>query len=72
MPPSLMRPPEGCHFRPRCPFAFEKCTEIPDLAARLPESPDHLDRCWLEVAQKRELRQLGGQIGLRTKETVIS
>jgi peptide/nickel transport system ATP-binding protein len=72
MPPSLMRPPEGCHFRPRCPFAFEKCTEIPELTSRLPEAPDHLDRCWLEVAQRRELRQLGDQIGLRTKETVIS
>jgi peptide/nickel transport system ATP-binding protein/oligopeptide transport system ATP-binding protein len=72
MPPSLMRPPQGCHFRPRCPFAFEKCTEIPELTSRLPEAPEHLDRCWLEVAQKRELRQLGGQIGLRTKETVIS
>jgi peptide/nickel transport system ATP-binding protein len=72
MPPSLMRPPQGCHFRPRCPFAFEKCTEIPELTSRLPEAPEHLDRCWLEVAQKRELRQLGDQIGLRTKETVIS
>jgi peptide/nickel transport system ATP-binding protein len=71
MPPSLMRPPEGCHFRPRCPFAFEKCTEVPPLESRLPESTDHLDRCWLEVSQKRELRKLGDQIGLRTKETVI-
>jgi oligopeptide/dipeptide ABC transporter ATP-binding protein len=72
MPPSLLKPPQGCHFRPRCPFAFEKCTEIPDLSSSLPEAPDHLDRCWLEVQQKRELRQLGDQIGLRTKETVIS
>jgi peptide/nickel transport system ATP-binding protein len=71
MPPSLMRPPEGCHFRPRCPFAFEKCTEVPPLESRLPDTPDHLDRCWLEVPQKRELRKVGDQIGLRTKETVI-
>src|SRR4051794_40197810 len=28
-PPSLMDPPQGCHFRPRCPFEFEKCTEVP-------------------------------------------
>jgi peptide/nickel transport system ATP-binding protein/oligopeptide transport system ATP-binding protein len=72
LPPSLLSPPEGCHFRPRCPFAFEKCTEVPELISRLPEAPAHLDRCWLELAQKRELRQLGDQIGLRTKETVIS
>ena len=29
MPPSLLRPPEGCHFRPRCPHAFDKCTQVP-------------------------------------------
>jgi peptide/nickel transport system ATP-binding protein/oligopeptide transport system ATP-binding protein len=71
-PPSLLAPPKGCHFRPRCPFAFEKCTEIPPLSSRLPEAPAHLDRCWLEVEQKRELRQVDERIGLRTKETVIS
>ena len=45
-PPSLIRPPEGCKFRPRCPHAFEKCTEEPALENRV-EEPGHLDRCWL-------------------------
>src|SRR5579884_1842314 len=71
-PPSLLAPPEGCHFRPRCPHAFEKCTQVPDLISRLPESPDHLDRCWLEVEKKRQVREVDGQIGLAVGETVIS
>jgi peptide/nickel transport system ATP-binding protein len=55
MPPSLIRPPSGCKFRPRCPHAFSKCTEEPPLENRVEEA-GHLDRCWLGVAEKRELR----------------
>ncbi len=72
LPPSLLRPPKGCHFRPRCPHRFERCDEVPDLAARLSSAPAHLDRCWLEPEAKRKLRQVGDQIGLASKETVIS
>jgi len=72
MPPSLLAPPEGCHFRPRCPHAFDRCTQVPELIARLPDKPAHLDRCWLEPERKRALRQVGDRIGLRSEETVIS
>src|SRR5437763_3837538 len=54
-PPSLIRAPTGCKFRPRCPHAFDKCMEEPALENRV-EEPGHLDRCWLTVAEKRELR----------------
>jgi oligopeptide/dipeptide ABC transporter ATP-binding protein len=63
-PPSLISPPQGCHFRPRCPHAFERCPETPPLKARS-GSPTHLDRCWLEPDQKRDLRVIStGEIGL--------
>jgi oligopeptide/dipeptide ABC transporter ATP-binding protein len=55
-PPSLIHPPEGCKFRPRCPHAFGKCTEEPGLENRVGER-DHLDRCWLSVEKKREVRE---------------
>ncbi len=72
LPPSLVNPPQGCHFLPRCPHAFEKCPEVPELMPRLPDVPGHLDRCWLEPDRKRTLRQVGDQIGLASEETVIS
>src|SRR5438445_1520350 len=55
-PPSLIRTPTGCKFRPRCPHAFDKCMEEPPLENRV-EEPGHLDRCWLSVAEKRRLRE---------------
>jgi oligopeptide/dipeptide ABC transporter ATP-binding protein len=66
-PPSLISPPEGCHFRPRCPHEFGKCPMVPPLEARA--GGDHIDRCWLSVEKKRELRTLpSGEIGLAEKK----
>jgi oligopeptide/dipeptide ABC transporter ATP-binding protein len=63
-PPSLVSPPEGCHFRPRCPHAFDKCTKVPGLEARGGEA-GHPDRCWLTPEQKKTLRVIeGGEFGL--------
>lgn len=64
VPPSLLSPPQGCAFRPRCPHAFGRCEQMPELAARLADSPVHLDRCWLEPERKRTLREVEGRIGL--------
>ena len=63
-PPSLMNAPSGCHFRPRCPHAFDRCLEVPPLISRVADAPDHIDRCWLEVPDKRERRIVDGRIGL--------
>jgi peptide/nickel transport system ATP-binding protein/oligopeptide transport system ATP-binding protein len=64
VPPSLVGLPSGCSFRPRCPHAFDRCTRMPDLTARVEGDPGHRDRCWLEPERKRELRQVEGRIGL--------
>jgi oligopeptide/dipeptide ABC transporter ATP-binding protein len=72
LPPSLLRPPQGCHFRPRCPHRFEKCEEVPELIARVPDNAEHLDRCWLDLEEKRRRRVVGDQIGLMAPEPVES
>jgi oligopeptide/dipeptide ABC transporter ATP-binding protein len=53
-PPSLLSPPSGCRFAPRCPHAFDKCHELPALEARA--GSNHLDRCWLDTQEKKLLR----------------
>ena len=53
-PPSLLSPPSGCRFAPRCAYAFDKCHEPPPLEARA--GGDHLDRCWLDPEEKKSIR----------------
>ena len=69
-PPSLLRVPEGCHFRPRCRHAFDRCREVPPLESRVPGYPEHLDRCWLDLADKRTRREVGGRIGLAQGDVI--
>jgi oligopeptide/dipeptide ABC transporter ATP-binding protein len=63
-PPSLINPPSGCHFRNRCPHAFKRCGEPPELEQRAGD-PGHVDRCWLDPERKQKLRVVStGEIGL--------
>jgi oligopeptide/dipeptide ABC transporter ATP-binding protein len=56
-PPSLIRLPKGCVFRPRCAYhelvPGDRCdTDRPEL---LPVTPEHSVRCHLEPSQRREI-----------------
>jgi peptide/nickel transport system ATP-binding protein len=52
-PPSLITPPSGCPFHPRCPYRFEPCpVKRPELLAPVPEA--HLDACHLSWERKLE------------------
>jgi oligopeptide/dipeptide ABC transporter ATP-binding protein len=66
-PPSLLSPPSGCRFAARCPHAFDKCSQPPPLVTRVPADGEHLDRCWLDPAQKAQLREVDGRIGLGSR-----
>ena len=64
-PPSLLRPPAGCRFRPRCAFAFDRCRG--ELPAATPASfdPEHLDACFLDETRKlEESRRLVAELAL--------
>ena len=45
-PPSLLRPPPGCPFAPRCVYVMDKCAEVPALDP-VGGDPKHLSACWL-------------------------
>jgi peptide/nickel transport system ATP-binding protein len=52
-PPSLLRPPTGCAFHPRCEFAFDRCsTEVPPLIGF--GDANHLQRCHLGDETRRD------------------
>ena len=43
--PNPLRMPPGCKFQPRCPYAFLRCAEEPDL---IEIRDGRATRCWLE------------------------
>jgi peptide/nickel transport system ATP-binding protein len=52
-PPSLINPPPGCRFAPRCPYRPALADTVePDLVA---PDPGHLVRCHLPVEERRRL-----------------
>jgi peptide/nickel transport system ATP-binding protein len=48
-PPSLISPPPGCPFWPRCAFAMAKCRSDAPPLRPLPGAEDHRSACWLPL-----------------------
>ena len=58
--PDLVRPPSGCAYHPRCPFAIDRCrVEDPPLVAV--DAPGHAAACirWQAVAEAVGTRRPG-------------
>jgi peptide/nickel transport system ATP-binding protein len=54
-PPSLIHPPSGCHFHPRCPYAQPDHARIDPALEPDPQEPSHHVACLLEPDVRRRL-----------------
>jgi len=46
-PPSLLAPPPGCPFAPRCVYVMDRCRQEDPPLDPAGEEPGHLSACWL-------------------------
>jgi peptide/nickel transport system ATP-binding protein len=54
-PPSLINPPSGCHFHPRCPYAQPDHARIDPALEPVPGEPSHHVACLLAPDVRRRL-----------------
>jgi peptide/nickel transport system ATP-binding protein len=54
-PPSLIRPPSGCHFHPRCAYSQPDHERIDPMLEPIPGEPDHFVACLLEPEERKRL-----------------
>jgi peptide/nickel transport system ATP-binding protein len=58
-PPSLLNPPRGCRFHPRCPYVMDICKQEDPPLRPISDDPTHLQACHLDEATKdREAEKL--------------
>ena len=58
-PPSLLNPPRGCRFNPRCPYVMNICREQEPELLPISNDPAHLQACHLDEQTKdREAAKL--------------
>jgi peptide/nickel transport system ATP-binding protein len=54
-PPSLINPPSGCHFHPRCAYAQPDHARIDPALEPVPDEPSHFVACLLEPDGRQRL-----------------
>jgi oligopeptide/dipeptide ABC transporter ATP-binding protein len=58
-PPSLLNPPRGCRFHPRCPYVMAVCKQTEPQLRNVSDERGHLQACWLDEETKdREAERL--------------
>ena len=58
-PPSLLNPPRGCRFHPRCPYVMDVCKSTEPRLLPVTDQPEHLQACHLDEQTKdREVEKL--------------
>ena len=58
-PPSLLNPPKGCRFHPRCPYVMDVCKSAQPPLLPVSNEPHHLQACHLDEQTKdREAAKL--------------
>jgi peptide/nickel transport system ATP-binding protein len=58
-PPSLLNPPKGCRFHPRCAYVMERCRQVDPELRGISTDPEHLQACHLDEETKdREAAKL--------------
>ena len=74
-PPSLIDPPSGCPFNPRCPYAFDRCREEKPPLLDVPGGREHLSACWLprdEISRsRRRLTVRAAELGDETAQEEV-
>ena len=58
-PPSLLAPPPGCPFAPRCAYVMDRCRQEEPPLDPAGEEPGHLSACWLphDTADREAMRR---------------
>jgi oligopeptide/dipeptide ABC transporter ATP-binding protein len=57
LPPSLIRPPSGCKFHPRCPYVMDVCTKEDPRLLPAGSNGAHLSACHLSLEEKQRIWQ---------------